>query len=102
MIAVRWTSSSRTRNGQAATRYRNKGGNSASQIQPVYSATRRIAPYDPHPLALPLRWTLCRNVQYIRNDESAEAVHVTAGSLVDIRKTMMKRDTQIRYDDVEC
>ncbi|EYC39699.1 hypothetical protein Y032_0644g1081 [Ancylostoma ceylanicum] len=33
---------------------------------------------------------------------ATQAVHVTAGSLVDIRKTTMKRDTQIRYDDVEC
>ncbi|EYB80912.1 hypothetical protein Y032_0397g702 [Ancylostoma ceylanicum] len=41
-------------------------------------------------------------VQCIRNDESAQAVHVAAGSLVRIRKTTMKRDTQIRDDDVDC
>ncbi|EYC32857.1 hypothetical protein Y032_0002g1127 [Ancylostoma ceylanicum] len=38
----------------------------------------------------------------IRNDESAQAVHVTPGSLLDITKTTMKRDTQSRYDDVDC
>ncbi|EYC35723.1 hypothetical protein Y032_0992g3326 [Ancylostoma ceylanicum] len=38
----------------------------------------------------------------IRNDESAQAVHVTPGSLLDTRKTTMKRDTQSRYDDVDC
>ncbi|EYC06357.1 hypothetical protein Y032_0076g1017 [Ancylostoma ceylanicum] len=41
-------------------------------------------------------------IQCIRNDESAQAVNVTAGSLVDIIKTTMKRETQIRDDDVEC
>ncbi|EYC03467.1 hypothetical protein Y032_0094g2776 [Ancylostoma ceylanicum] len=39
---------------------------------------------------------------YIRNNESAQAVHVTAKSLVDIIKTTVKRDTQIRDDDVDC
>ncbi|EYC04613.1 hypothetical protein Y032_0087g2112 [Ancylostoma ceylanicum] len=46
-----------------------------------------------------MRWDY---VQCIRNDESAQVVHVTAGSLVDITKTTMKRDTQSRYDDVDC
>ncbi|EYB84043.1 hypothetical protein Y032_0323g2469 [Ancylostoma ceylanicum] len=41
-------------------------------------------------------------VQCIRNDESAQAVHVTARSLADIIKITMKRDTQSRYDDVDC
>ncbi|EYC10111.1 hypothetical protein Y032_0057g2766 [Ancylostoma ceylanicum] len=35
-------------------------------------------------------------------NESAQAVHFTAKSLVDIIKITMKRDTQIRYDDVDC
>ncbi|EYC23229.1 hypothetical protein Y032_0015g2535 [Ancylostoma ceylanicum] len=47
MIAVRWTSCWRTSKG--ATRNGNKGGSSASQIQPAYSATRRLATYNPHP-----------------------------------------------------
>ncbi|EYC34533.1 hypothetical protein Y032_0001g457 [Ancylostoma ceylanicum] len=41
-------------------------------------------------------------IQCIRNDESAQAVHVTPGPLLNIRKTTMKRDTQSRYDDVDC
>ncbi|EYB94493.1 hypothetical protein Y032_0171g332 [Ancylostoma ceylanicum] len=45
---------------------------------------------------------LACNVQCIRNDESAEAVYVTPGSLLDIRKTTMKRDTHSRYDDMDC
>ncbi|EYC43294.1 hypothetical protein Y032_0498g2541 [Ancylostoma ceylanicum] len=40
-------------------------------------------------------------LQCIRDDESARAVHVTARSLVDIIKITMKRDTQIRNDDVD-
>ncbi|EYB89922.1 hypothetical protein Y032_0226g2779 [Ancylostoma ceylanicum] len=45
---------------------------------------------------------LACNVQCIRNDESAQAVYVTPGSLLNIRKTTMKRDTQSRYDDMDC
>ncbi|EYB88138.1 hypothetical protein Y032_0252g239 [Ancylostoma ceylanicum] len=41
-------------------------------------------------------------VQCIRNDESAQAAHVTAKSLVDIIKITMKCDTQIGNEDVEC
>ncbi|EYC34453.1 hypothetical protein Y032_0001g424 [Ancylostoma ceylanicum] len=42
------------------------------------------------------------DIQCIRNDESAQAVHVTARSLADIIKITMKRDTQSRDDDVDC
>ncbi|EYC42959.1 hypothetical protein Y032_0509g2722 [Ancylostoma ceylanicum] len=45
---------------------------------------------------------LPRNIQCIRDDESAQAVQVTARSLVDIIKITRKRDTQIRDDDVDC
>ncbi|EYC22450.1 hypothetical protein Y032_0017g3357 [Ancylostoma ceylanicum] len=38
----------------------------------------------------------------IRNDESAQAVHVAARSLADIKKITMKSDTQSRDDDVDC
>ncbi|EYC04704.1 hypothetical protein Y032_0086g1940 [Ancylostoma ceylanicum] len=41
------------------------------------------------------------DIQCIRNDESAGAVHVTTKSLVDIMKITMKRDTQTRDDDVD-
>ncbi|EYC29940.1 hypothetical protein Y032_0005g2349 [Ancylostoma ceylanicum] len=43
-----------------------------------------------------------QTIQCIRKDESAQAVHVAAGSLVDIIEIMMKRDMQTRDDDVDC
>ncbi|EYC02399.1 hypothetical protein Y032_0100g3275 [Ancylostoma ceylanicum] len=49
-----------------------------------------------------LRFLNKRNLQCIRNDESAQAAHVTAKSLVDIIKVTMKRDTQLRDGDVDC
>ncbi|EYC42441.1 hypothetical protein Y032_0531g3019 [Ancylostoma ceylanicum] len=45
--------------------------------------------------------TLPIQIQCIRNDESAQAVHVTARTLVDVIKITMERDTQIGDDDVE-